>query len=67
MKFIELATQRSSVRNFDVEKYCEIFNTPENIEPIALIPIGYPATKPVPAKRRKSIDQLVSWNQVDFE
>ena len=63
----ELGLGTCWICNFDVEKYCEIFNTPENLEPIALIPIGYPVAKPIKVKQRKAIDQIVNWNQLDFE
>lgn len=49
--------------NFDVQKCGNIFNLPDNIEPIALIPIGYPVKEPKSEKKRESIEQLVSWNK----
>jgi nitroreductase len=48
--------------NFDVEMCCAIFNLPENLEPIVLIPIGYPTTELHSPKQREPIDQLVRWN-----
>jgi len=48
--------------NFDAKKYCEIFDTPKHMEPIALIPIGYPVIEFKSEKKRKPIDQLVHWN-----
>ena len=48
--------------NFDVQKYSRIFDTPKHLEPIALIPIGYPVNESGPEKKRKPIDQLVHWN-----
>lgn len=49
--------------NFDAEKCCDILNTPDNLEMIALIPIGYPVIEPKSAKKREPIDQLVHWNK----
>ena len=49
--------------NFDADKCCEVFKLPNNMEPIALIPIGYPVIGPKPEKKRAPIDQLVSWNK----
>lgn len=49
--------------NFNTEKCCEIFNAPENMETIALIPIGYPVIGPASEKKREPIDQLVHWNE----
>ncbi len=49
------------VCNFDVDSCRKLFHIPENVEPVALIPLGYPATseeKEV-TKRRKPIDEIV--------
>ena len=51
--------------NFDLEKCCKLFNLPENLEPIALISIGYPVIEPKPDKKRKPIEQLVHWNNLN--
>ncbi len=51
------------VCNFDPEKCYNIFNMPENFEPIALIPIGYPEDTSKAIKQRKPLDQLVTWNR----
>ena len=59
----ELGLGTCWICNFDVQRCCEIFKTPENIEPIAIIPIGYPVVEPESVKKRESIDQLVSWNK----
>ena len=48
--------------NFDTVKYCKIFDIPKHMEPIALIPIGYPIIESKSEKKRKPIDQLVHWN-----
>jgi nitroreductase len=37
---------------------------PEDVEPIALIPIGYPAGDgAVPEKNRKPLDEIVKWGK----
>lgn len=46
------------VCNFDLEKYNELFNTPEGEEPAVIIPIGYAVLAPV-AKKRKDISQIL--------
>lgn len=51
------------VCHFNTEKIADIFQLPENWEPIALIPIGYPAVEAVPNKKRKSSEELISWNK----
>lgn len=52
--------------HFDVEKTKHIFNLPENIEPIALLPVGYPADI-VDINRhdtkRKAIDEIVHFEK----
>lgn len=48
--------------HFNAEKCAEIFDLAANLEPIAMIPIGYPTSETLPAKKRNSIDQMVSWN-----
>lgn len=46
---------------FDAKKCHEVLGLPENMEPITLMPIGYAAENQEPEKKRKSIDELVSW------
>lgn len=48
------------VCNFDPEIIRKAFRLPEGMEPIAIIPIGYPAdTDVIPAKKRKAMDEIV--------
>ncbi|MDE5745583.1 MAG: nitroreductase family protein [Paramuribaculum sp.] len=50
--------------NFDAKAISDGLSLPENLEPIAIIPIGYPnPTAPVPAKSRKAIDEIVKWGK----
>ncbi|HLV08742.1 MAG TPA: nitroreductase family protein [Halanaerobiales bacterium] len=51
---------------FDAQKCHEIMELPDNLEVIALLPIGYPQDEKIPAKKRKSIDEIVSWNPSDI-
>lgn len=53
------------VCHFNTEKCAELFNLPQNFEPIALIPVGYPLSDSIPEKKRKNIDQVVSWNKFE--
>lgn len=48
--------------HFNAEMCAEIFDLPAHFEPIAMIPIGYPSSEEIPEKKRKTIDQLLSWN-----
>lgn len=50
------------VCNFDVAKCRQVLNLPIHLEPFALIPLGYPATLS-PAKKRKSLQEIVSWEE----
>ena len=43
---------------FDFKKTAEILALPENIEAMALIPVGYPVEIPQ-APKRKSVDELL--------
>ena len=53
------------VCNFDPEIIRNRFNAPDNCEPIAIIPLGYPADGPVPEKKRKSLGEIVRVNSLD--
>lgn len=48
--------------HFNAEQCASIFNLPSNLEPIAMIPIGYPLSNNGPEKKRKGIEQVVCWN-----
>lgn len=47
---------------FDAEHTRSVLELPSNLEPIALIPLGYPGDGPVPMKKRKSLSEIVTWN-----
>lgn len=50
------------VCNFDPAVLREAFNIPANLEPVAIIPIGYPAPgSPATAKNRKRADEIIRW------
>ena len=50
--------------NFDVALLKEQLNIPENIEPIAIIPIGYPNKDvAIPSKNRKNIEDIIKWGK----
>lgn len=44
---------------FDPEKCSKVLNLPDQLRPMAIIPIGYPATDSIPEKKRKSRDEIV--------
>ena len=47
---------------FDAEHVKQALGLPANLEPIALIPVGYPGSGPVPQKKRRDLEEIVSWN-----
>ncbi|MCE1199645.1 MAG: nitroreductase family protein [Marinilabiliales bacterium] len=49
--------------HFNAEKCAELFDLPAHLEPIAMIPVGYPAVEVPATKKRKSFDEVVRWNQ----
>jgi nitroreductase len=52
------------VCNFDIDTLKDGLGIPEDVEPIALIPIGYPAGDgAVPEKNRKPLDEIVKWEK----
>jgi nitroreductase len=54
------------VCNFDAEKCRDLFEIPDYIEPIAIIPIGYPNDNSVfdgENKKRKSLLEIVKWDK----
>ena len=48
------------VCNFDTDIIRKAFRLPEGMEPVAIIPIGYPAEPDdIPAKKRKEMTEIV--------
>lgn len=59
---MELAT--CWVCNFDATVISKAFNLPDHVEPIAIIPIGYPAEGvEIPEKKRKELNEIVKWGK----
>lgn len=46
---------------FDAKRCHEVLGLPENLEAIAMMPIGYAADNQEPEKKRKSLADIVSW------
>lgn len=52
------------VCNFDPAVIREAFALPAEVEPIAIIPLGYPAEgSEVPAKKRKELSEIMKWGK----
>lgn len=49
------------VCNFDTETCKQILGLPEGIEPIVLLPIGYFTDETHSEKKRKSLEEIVTW------
>lgn len=50
---------------FDSDLCHKMLDLPEYLEVIALLPMGYPLDDSRPEKKRKSIDEIVSWNVIN--
>ena len=48
------------VCNFDAEKCAEILGLPAHIEPLVMLPLGYPADQ-ARDKKRKELNEIVHW------
>ncbi len=48
------------VCNFDSRKCSELFQIPEHIEPVVVLPIGYPDAT-IPEKKRKPLGEITHW------
>ena len=55
------------IGNFDPEKTREVYKIPENLEIIAILPVGYPSKDATPSNlhsERNSLDKMVYWNRI---
>jgi nitroreductase len=62
LKATDLGLGTCWVCNFDVEMTRKKLQLPDNIEPVALIPLGY-TTSEVPQKSRKPFSEMVHWEK----
>lgn len=62
LKATELGLGTCWVCNFNADHCSEILNLPKDVEPIALIPIGYPNSD-IPPKKRKPLEAIVHHNK----
>ena len=58
LRATELGLGTCWVCHFDKNMVSEILELPEGIEPIAILPIGYPANNEAPLKNRKSPEKV---------
>jgi nitroreductase len=59
----ELGLGTCWVCHFDPHKVSSALALPKHIEPIVLLPIGYPAIVDCPAKYRKPLDEIVFYDK----
>ncbi len=52
------------VCNFDAPKCSTLFQLSDDCEPIAIIPIGYPADNKNTEKKRKPISEILEWANI---
>lgn len=48
---------------FDAEKCHELLNLPENLEAVALLPLGYPVEEFPKSKKRNDMADIASWEK----
>jgi len=63
LQAVELGLGTCWICNFFVDKCKEFFNLPKHIEPIAILSLGYPNNDKIPAKKRKSLEEIVHWEK----
>lgn len=58
---VELGLGTCWVCAFDAKSCHQLLNLPDNLEVIALLPIGYPLEEIEQVKNRKNMEEIVSW------
>lgn len=51
------------VCSFDTDAVRRLLDLPTNVEPVALIPLGYPMDDEIPAKNRMTTDDILRWEK----
>lgn len=57
----ELGLGTCWVCNFNTQRCAEALRMPGHIEPVAMIPIGYPEEEEIPEKKRKPLEDIIHW------
>lgn len=58
LRATELGLGTCWICHFNPEKLREVLQLPEHVEPIALLPIGYPQESKAPEKKRKAFSEV---------
>lgn len=56
------------IGSFDPEKVRDVYHIPENLEIVALLPVGYKSEDAKPSERhleRNSLEEMVYWDKMD--
>lgn len=59
----ELGLGTCWVCNFNVNDCKKVLELPDHLEPISLIPLGYPVERELREKQRKNLDSIVCWER----
>lgn len=51
------------VCNFDTQRCAEALKLPGHIEPVVMVPLGYPVEEEIPSKRRKLLEEIIHWEK----
>jgi nitroreductase len=63
----ELGLGTCWVCNFDVRLCHELLELPDLVEPLVLLPLGYPKNGEIPEKIRKDLSEIVHWQTFDHK
>jgi nitroreductase len=69
LQAVELGLATCWVCNFNAKILKVNLNLPDNIEPVAIMPLGYPIDSCDPQRhdqKRKAIDEIAYWESLDF-
>ncbi|SHI80412.1 Nitroreductase [Tangfeifania diversioriginum] len=59
----ELGLGTTWVCNFNAQKCAETLRLPLHIEPLVMLPLGYPAGDKIPEKNRKPVEEIIHWEK----
>lgn len=59
----ELGLGTTWVCNFNAQKCAETLRLPLHIEPLVMLPLGYPAGDKIPEKKRKPAEEIIHWEK----
>lgn len=63
----DLGLRTTWIGAFDPEKLIEAYKVPQNLIPVAILPIGYPSEEAKPSRlhyERNEVNEFVYWNEI---